>query len=458
MTQNSKRKILTVLVFLLIPVIIAILLLVGLPRLSELNPVRLVQRIKKAIAERKIREPIQISQIVVNPRNPQILYASSHFYGMLKSTDQGKTWKFTVKGLGTSDVYSMAMHPLKPDTLYAATTGGGVYRSNDGAATWIEVNTGLTDTHVEDLAFDPANPDTLYAATLRQVFKSTDGGLTWQPVFNENPYVAPAIYVHTLLVARPPGFSKPVIFIGTPAGGFRRVEGDKQWESLLEKVGGDKLTSFAYDSRIQTLYAGSMMGKFYVSQDGGKTWSVRGSVPAGAMWIHRIALHPQDPSVIFAGSRGHGIFKSVDGGRSWTEIDNGITHKMIKALVIDPTNPQLVYAGAPGMLATSSDGGGTWTPVKLELPRYAVVVSWLSYTKKSNDSTPPPPPEMREKCNECHGWTDPLLNYKPAAYWRVSPSRRDWKETMSRMGVLAKLTPQEKVIIYGYLNNHFGPQ
>src|SRR3990172_2116601 len=127
-----NKNLLTFFALLLIPVIIGVLLLFGLPPLSVLSPVKLVQRIRKTLAERKIREPLQISQIVVNPKNPDIVYASSHFYAMLKSTDRGKTWRFTVKGLGTSDVYSMAMHPLKPGTLYAATTGGGVYRSDNG--------------------------------------------------------------------------------------------------------------------------------------------------------------------------------------------------------------------------------------------------------------------------------------------------------------------------------------
>ncbi len=442
----------------LIPVVVALLVLVGLPRFSELNPLLFIRQVKLVIEKRKDREPIQISQIAVDPRNPQVVYASSHFYGMLKSTDRGKTWRFAARGLGTTDVYTMALHPTKPDTVYAATTGAGVYRSDDGAVTWTQVNDGLTDTHVEDLAFDLADPNTVYAASLREVFKSTDGGLSWRPVFSENGWVAERKYVHNLLVARLPGVPKPVLFVGTPAGGFRRGEGDAAWEPLEEKAQGQKLTVFAYDPRVRTLYAGSMMGKFYASRDGGRTWALRSSLPGAAMWIHRIALHPTNPAEIFVGSRAQGIYKSVDGGKTWTEMNHGFTYKVTKALAIDPTDPHFMYAGAPGLLATSRDGGAAWTAVPLELPPYKEVVGWLGYTKKSTDSTPPPPRIWKEKCNECHGWTDPLLNFYLKAYWRVSPSHRDWTPTMDRMGALAKLTPEQKVTILGYLNNHFGPQ
>jgi len=451
-----NRKLMTFLAVLLIPVIIGLLLLVGLPRLSAINPMRLIQQVKRIIAERKIREPLQISKIVVNPKNPNIVYASSHFYGMLKSTDRGKTWQFKAKGLGTSDVYSMVMDPSNPDILYAATTGGGVYRSDDGAETWTPTSTGLTDTHIEDLVFDPADPHTIYAAALRRIFKSTDGGRSWSPEFDKNEDIAPLQFVHTLLVVRPSLSLKPLFFLATPLGGFSRAEGETEWEALEKKVEGQKLTAFAYDSRNQNLYAGSLGGGFYLSQDYGKSWKRMAFLPG--QWIHRISIDPQNPSVIFAGSRGLGIFKSVDDGKTWTDVSKGLTHKLIKDLVFDPDDPKVMYAGAPSMLAISSDGGNSWTPVKITLPPYNEVVSWLSYSKISTDSTRPPPSEMREKCNQCHGWTDPILDYKPAAYWRVTPTHRDWTHTVNRMAGRANLTPEDKVVIMGYMNNYFGPK
>ena len=457
MAKSSRLKWVSALV--VIGAAAALLLLVGIPKWADMHPVTVYNKIKREIAKRKMREPINISQIVVNPKNPDILYASSHFYAMLKSIDHGKSWKFSYKGFGTSDVYTVVMHPEKPDTLFAATVGGGIYRTEDGAATWTDVNTGITDTHIQDIAFDPGDPMIVYAASLREVFKSTDGGTTWHRAFDKNRFVFPSTFGRILLVARFPKSPKPVLFIGTSTGGARRAEGDGQWEDLAKKVGDQKLTSFAYDARRQRLYAGSMMGQFFESMDGGKKWGLVGTLPAGKMWIHRITLHPADPNTIFAASRGHGIFKSTDAGRTWTETDEGVTHKMIKAVAIDPVNPQYMFTGAPGMLATSSDGGARWQTVKVDLIHYKDVVKGLSFIKRATDRTPPPPEAMKQRCNwECHGWTDPLLNYRPTAYWRVSPTPREWSETMIRMSARAKLTPEEEAIILGYLNNYFGPK
>ena len=439
-----------------IPVVVGLLLLVGLPKLSDLNPMTVVQRVKLAIKKRNEREPIQISQIVINPRRPEVVYAASHFYGMLKSVDRGANWRFVAKGLGTTDVYSMAMHPTRPETIFAATTGSGVYVSDDGGETWAQRNDGLTDTHVEDIGFDPADPETVYAATMREVFKSADGGRTWARLFSDNRMAGESHYMHTLLVARFPGHPAPVLFVGTPVGGFRRAEGDPAWELLNGKVQGQKLTVFAYDARVKTLFAGSLSGKFFASRDAGKTWAPLGSLPVGANWWHRIVLHPTDPQTIFAGSKAHGVFKSTDGGRTWTDANQGLSYKVAKALAVDPADPRAMYVGTPGVLATSNDGGATWNSVPLVLPPYDDVVAWLGYTRQSVDATPKPPPFWKEKCNECHGWTDPVLNRYPRSYWRVAPSFRDWGETVHRMGSLAKLTAEQKATVLEYLNTHFG--
>ncbi|HEY5599817.1 MAG TPA: hypothetical protein VIK48_03925, partial [Candidatus Manganitrophaceae bacterium] len=252
------------------------LLLVGLPKISLVS-----QPLERELRRRTVREPLQASKIVVNPQNTQVVYASSHFYGMWKSVDGGAEWRHSMKGLGTSDVYSMAIHPQNPDILFAATTGGGIFRSMDAGETWIEESNGLTDSHVEEIAFDPAEPNTLYAVTLREVFKSSDGGLTWKRAFEENRWVMERTYMKNLSVARAPGAADPIIFVGTPAGGFRRGEKEGDWEPLEKKLQGAKASSFAYDPRDKTVYAGTMARKgFYRSLDGGKAWELLGTPPA----------------------------------------------------------------------------------------------------------------------------------------------------------------------------------
>lgn len=453
MAKTQKSRALTILLTVLVPIMmIGIFLVIKLPTVSTI-----ADPIKTAIRRRTVREPLQISQIVVNPKNPKIVYASSHFYGMWKSTNGGESWRHVMKGLGTTDVYGMAIHPENPDTLFAATTGGGIYRSVDGATSWVEVNEGLTDAHVEEMAFDPADPNILYAATMRELFKSTDGGLSWSALFEEDRFVAEDTYMHTLLVIRVPATPEAMIFIGSPRGGFRRAESEDRWEALREKVAGSVITTFAFDSGNQTVYAGAMAKKgFYKSVDAGETWERVSNPPA--MHPFRIVVDPTNSQVIYLGSKGEGIFKSEDGGRTWKNVSDGLSHKTIKGLAIDPKNPQRLYAGAPSMIAFSSDGGSTWRTVDIDLPSYQKVVDSLSYINKTPKGTPSPPRFWQEKCNHCHGWTDAHLNYLLPSYWRVSPTRRDWNETVDRMAFMARppLTLEEKETVLAYLNTYYG--
>ncbi|HEX9756746.1 MAG TPA: hypothetical protein VGB26_02970 [Nitrospiria bacterium] len=454
MKKISSKKMVVLLSVFLILVVVSLLILVGLPGFTSI-----LEPLRAALHRRMAREPLQISQIVINYKNPEIVYASSHFYGMWKSTDGGKTWKLAINGLGTSDVYSMAIHPRKPEILFAATPGGGIYRSADSGSNWVEVSEGLTDTHMEDVVFDPIDPDIMYAATLREVFKSENGGLSWKPAFKKNRKVAPEFYVRNLLVLRSSPSAKSVFLMGTPNGGYRRIEGGSEWEPLREKVDGAKLTAFAYDPRIKTLYGGAISGKgIYKSTDEGNSWNLMETPPM--RWVHRIVLNPRNPMNIFIGTRAKGVFRSSDGGRTWEEKNNGLTHNVIKGLAIDPTNPLKLYAGTPGMIATSKDGGESWRLVQMDPPSYHAVVSFLIPIQKASQNIPSPPLVWKEKCNECHGWTDPVLNYYPTSYWRISPTPRDWKETMDRMAGKGRnpMTPEEKASIYGYLNNFFGPR
>jgi hypothetical protein len=112
--------------------------------------------------------------LVVDPRNPHVVFAGTNGFGVYRSTDAGVTWG----GGGAGDVRALVVDPLTTNTLYAGSTDLGILKSADGGITWTPLNGGLEPT-VRALAI--VAPAILYAATSAGVFKSTDGGVSWNP-------------------------------------------------------------------------------------------------------------------------------------------------------------------------------------------------------------------------------------------------------------------------------------
>lgn len=397
------------------------------------------------------------SHIVIDPNNPKMIYVSSTFYGVYKSTDSGITWRLTNKGVGAPDFYALAIHPRDSRLLYVGAAGGGIYRSEDGGETWKEANTGLTDTSVYDIVFDARNPDILYTLTLREVFKSTNGGLRWRPVFQEERWITDSSY-HRRLQVVPTGQST-LFLIGTSERGYRREEGDRQWTLLGSGLKDAKVTAFAYETRTKAIYAGAVFAEgLYKSTDSGTTWTLMGT-GLKQVWVNRIVLDPVHPQVIYLATKNKGVLKSEDGGGSWKAINNGITEIDIKALAIHPTNPQYLYLGTYGRgIFTSTDGGAHW--VHRSVPLYPTWEELNTSLARKVQAKPqaPPPPQAFSKCQTCHAWTDPILNGDiKQTFWRAFPSHRDWGETMERMKGPAQLTPDEETAILQYLNTYYGP-
>jgi photosystem II stability/assembly factor-like uncharacterized protein len=255
-----------------------------------------------------------------------------------------------------------------------------------GIGQW--TNTGPFGGNVQALLVDPHNPATLYAAAPGGgVFKSVDGGTSWVPASNgiaNHGVTALAIdpTTSTTLYAASVGFAT---FAGAPFPGgalFKSTDGAITWSQLpvdptnLAPGGTDSTPpkAIAIDPQTpSTLYAASAGGVFK-SVDGGVTWSMGTGLPQNGNFT-AVIVDPQTPRTVYAGSTagevpGAGIFKSTDGGQSWAAINSGIPANPLNvlALAIDPQTPTILYAsmlamGGPG-LYKSTNGGASWTLAK----------------------------------------------------------------------------------------------
>jgi len=291
--------------------------------------------------------------LVVDPQSPDTIYVGTSG-GARKSEDKGDTWR-VITGLPTSEVPALAVDPRATDTLYASSWEWGVFKSTDGGATWQAVNEGLTNHKVQALALDPRAPDTVYAGTYGGgVFKSTNGGATWQ-AYNEG--LATDTKVLTLTVDPQ---ASGTIYIGTSEKGvFKSTDDGVTWPAANDGLTNREVWALAMDPHASdTVYAGTSGGVFK-STDGGATWQAANEGLTN-LKVRALALDPQAPGTVYTGTREGGVFKSTDGGATWQAISQGLTSTVAR-LAVDPEMSGTIYAGTQGEgVFRSTDGSATW--------------------------------------------------------------------------------------------------
>jgi photosystem II stability/assembly factor-like uncharacterized protein len=279
-------------------------------------------------------------------------------------------------------VQSLAVDPQNPGTVYASTQFN-VYRSTDGAVSW--VNTGFTG-HANGLVIDPRNSDTIYAPTPTGVSKSTDAGASWSaassglpggwPILQLiiDPQNSGTLYALTM-IAGPGTFlpAAPNVFVPTV---FKTADGGTTWNPASSGLApGNYALTVAVDPRNPgMLYAGTTSGPFpgdadgaiYKSTDGGASWGASGAGITNCC-VSALAIDPQDSKIIYAawmqsGGVG-GIVKSTDGGTTWTDLGSGLPGA--STLAFDPQDPATLYALTSTGFFKSTNGGTNWNPANL---------------------------------------------------------------------------------------------
>lgn len=288
----------------------------------------------------------RVTAFAVHPEDDQIIYAASASGGAWKTENGGTTWLPIFSDRGSASLGAIALDPSDPDVVWLGTGeqnsvrsssfGDGVYRSRDGGETWTHM--GLEGSrHIGRILVHPRNPNIVFVAALgslwgpnpvRGLYRTTDGGVTW------NKVLAISNYTGAVEVRMDP--SDPDIML---AATFQRER--RQWSML---GGGEE-------------------SGLYRSEDGGYSWrEVRGGFPTSPLGRIGIAFCPGDPDIVYASAVGPegGLFRSEDGGRTWERRNREIqSHWYYGELVCDPANPDRLYVPMTP-LHVSEDGGRTF--------------------------------------------------------------------------------------------------
>lgn len=258
------------------------------------------------------------------------------------------TW--TSVGPWGGSVYGIAVDPNNTSTLYAATYGCGVFKSTDGAQSWSQ--SGLSDYNVSAILSDPATSGILYVATVKNavnaVYRSTDGGATWT-----NFSTGLSKPVKALAVSAD---DASVLYARTLSDGVYKKTGSGSWTAVNTGFQTWDIRTLAVaPSDANIIYASSPSSYLYKSTDAAASWSiVSGGPPDGA--VHDLAVDPANPNIVYAWA-GLSLFKTTNGGTSWTELSPGF---QALSLSIYPGDSSILYAGTASGVYKSTNAGTSW--------------------------------------------------------------------------------------------------
>ena len=328
------------------------------------------------------------------PQDRETFYFGATGGGVWKTQNGGGDWKNVSDGFFGGSIGAVAVSSWDPNVIYVGTGektvrgnvshGDGMWKSSDAGRNWTSI--GLQDSrHISRIRIHPQNPDLVYAAVMghlmgpneqRGVFRSTDGGNSWQKILYVNdqagavdlamdPTNPRILYATTWRILRTPYSLESG---GEGSGLWKSTDGGDSWQSLSEKEGmpapplgiAGITVSRSNPDNVYALIEAAEGGVFR-SKDGGETWkrvNQERKLRQRAWYYSRINADPLEEDVVYVlNVRFH---KSRDGGKSFEEIStpHGDNHD----LWIDPNDPKRMIQSNDGGANISYDGGSNWSP------------------------------------------------------------------------------------------------
>jgi photosystem II stability/assembly factor-like uncharacterized protein len=290
--------------------------------------------------------------LLLDPSQPAALYVGTAYWGVFKTTDSGANWRAMSSGQNNFFVQDVEFAALAPDTAYAATRTG-VYKTVNSGATWQKASSGPGASGASALAVHPAGT-VVYAVTTEGLYKSSDGGASWTRGFDTRFGFRFGLALHPT--------APDTLYVGTEEGLFRTQNGGGQWQSLLT----GQVTAIDISTATPSTMYVAVGDKVHKSTTGGTQWVEVSTGLPDSSYARQLLIQPGTTNTVYLTTFNKGIFKTVDGGASWSHVYDGNA----VALAMDPTDPSTLYLGTTGDVRRTRDGGQTWQEASWPLRVY----------------------------------------------------------------------------------------
>ncbi len=328
------------------------------------------------------------------PGQPNVFYIGVNNGGVWKTNDFGRTWKPIFDDQPTGSVGNLAVAPSNPNIVYVGSgeglqrpdlsVGDGIYKSTDAGKSWIHL--GLRDgQQINTIIVDPKNPDRLFVAVIghpyganeeRGVFRSLDGGKTFQKVLYKDPDTGAVALafdpqnsntIYADLWAARQGPWENGYWSGPNSGLYKSIDGGNTWLPLtkglpkaVDRIGFD--VSLSNPRRLVATVNARDKGGIYRSDDAGESWTFvtgEGRIIGRGDDFAEVRIHPKNPDVLFAANTS--TYRSDDGGKNWVCIKGSPGGDDYHTIWINPENPDIICLASDQGACISVNNGETWS-------------------------------------------------------------------------------------------------
>ncbi|MBN2619603.1 hypothetical protein JXB22_00830 [candidate division WOR-3 bacterium] len=260
----------------------------------------------------------------------------------------------------------IAIAPSNEAVLYAASykDPATVVKSTNGGADWIILDT--LSNYIYDIAVDPTDPLIAYYTSYRCIFKTTNGGATWTTISLSNDYIQ-GIAVDPVSPLTVYAVGKTPYSTYTVMAFFKSTNGGTSWSTTpLHTVYNGGALCIALDpSSPSTIYVGGYYycspynyPRVYKSTNGGTSFfDVSSGFSTGGTYVNALAVHPTDSNYVYATTFYDGIYRTTDGGGSWSMV---MSQPLMSCIITTQASPTHVYAGRDTLIYKSTNSGSSW--------------------------------------------------------------------------------------------------
>ncbi len=332
------------------------------------------------------------------PGHQNVFYMAPNNGGVWKSTDFGRTWQPIFDNEPSGSIGALAVAPSNPDIIYVGSgeglrrpdlsVGDGMYKSTDAGNTWQHL--GLRDAQqIASIIVDPKDPNRVFVAAMghpygpnaeRGVFRSLDGGQTWQKVLYKDENIGAAdlafdprnsqIIFADMWASRRPPWTTGGAYNGSGSGLYKSSDGGNNWRQITKGLPRDAdglgRVGITYaPSDPDRMYAWVVAAKgtgIYRSEDSGESWILVNSehrVDGRGDDFNCVRVDPRNKDVIYVANTS--TYKSTDAGKDFTAIKGAPGGDDYHTIWINPENPDIIALALDQGATISVNGGQTWS-------------------------------------------------------------------------------------------------
>ncbi len=344
--------------------------------------------------------------VYFDPAQPGVVYAASDVAGVLRSTDHGDHWEIRSSGLGNYEIDSFAVDPFDSNTLYAGVGAlaqsekAGIDVSHDAGKTWQHLASTFTNRitfrryrTATVIAPDPTKRGILLSGSRDNgIWRSTDGGLSWEQVYkpvptrasplqpggplDDDPTTVPYSAPVSIIIFDPT--DPRIVYAGLSGAGVVKSTASGvagSWQAINQGLPSQPMIKYVTAGR-GVLYAAVGTTGVYKRVGDGSWLPVNGSLPLQGPWVSSVAVHPTDPAIAYLTlvTYDHpSVWKTVDGGLTWAptgEVAYDTVNDPTRTwtpwpslswqVVLDPANPERLFYVDYWGIYRSDDGGDHW--------------------------------------------------------------------------------------------------